>query len=508
MAEETPQTTPVPQGKKPMSTGKKALIAGGACTGCCLIPFVVGLVIGIATITYLCNIYVEIKSKIDWLDRLGIIESTLDLAANEKVQNAYNSLPLAIRATTPLTLFMQIAHYKSILDTTCWINSSGSSGYGTGTVICPDGTLSVVAQSPDLISKLNANIDLYKQAAAETNVPWEVLAALHYREANFNSGHSALSGEPIGSYNSDNGMTTSSFYDSLVKAGNHFRSKIEVGINEGTLPANTVLSQDTVDQEVLGKGFLWYNAGNHGPFGDNYLTKEHSYVMNNFSQEYYHLPFNNGGVHNSSEARDGAYTVFSLLKTATFNSDGSVATLGDCIVGTTSGSGYSESDTVPFATQLPLDLNSTTNQNYGTPTHVVVHYTADNLSANNLRNYFQGTLNDSNSSNNTYVQFWIGKNGEIVQLTPTTKQVAGAAGFNSTGNGGISVSIENQGLNQNDLLGNFNSTTAQVDANVKLIKYLMDTYNIPKNNIIGHSAVTPGKIDPGSQFMQLILDRL
>lgn len=57
MAEETPQTTPAPQGKKPMSTGKKALIAGGACTGCCLVPFVIGLVIGIATITSLCDLY-------------------------------------------------------------------------------------------------------------------------------------------------------------------------------------------------------------------------------------------------------------------------------------------------------------------------------------------------------------------------------------------------------------------------------------------------------------------
>lgn len=165
------------------------------------------------------------------------------------------------------------------------------------------------------------------------------------------------------------------------------------------------------------------------------------------------------------------------------------------------------------------------NPNYGKPTHIILHYLAEQgegsnnlLTAQEANRFFTGTLTDTNPDNNIYVQFIISRNGTIYQLLPETKLVAGACGFNITPGGGVSISIENeghfekQGPNQNPL----GYTDAEVSANVRLVKYLMEKWDIPASNVISHKQArlmgSPERCndrsDPGTSFMNAVKNSL
>lgn len=91
---------------------------------------------------------------------------------------------------------------------------------------CPAGT--PVPSSTDLsqatIDGVNALKPDYEAAGAAAGVPWTLLAAVDYRESGNDPNRSALSGEPIGSANPDNGAVTTSKRDSIDRAAEHLKA--------------------------------------------------------------------------------------------------------------------------------------------------------------------------------------------------------------------------------------------------------------------------------------------
>ncbi len=107
--------------------------------------------------------------------------------------------------------------------------------------------------APSAIEAINALKPMYEQAGAEKDVAWSVLAAIDYRENNNDPNRSALSGEPIGSTNPDNGAVTSSKLDSLQRAADHVKAMAS-SVYGVTLTASS-------GGDDVKKAFLAYNRG-------------------------------------------------------------------------------------------------------------------------------------------------------------------------------------------------------------------------------------------------------
>lgn len=97
-----------------------------------------------------------------------------------------------------------------------------------------------------MISKCLTFRSTYEQAGAQTGVPWQVLAGIHFREGSCGSGVSLVSGRPIGGLEPDvprgscssqqrgpgipipvaGGCGFPTFLDTAIYAGNHLKGKI------------------------------------------------------------------------------------------------------------------------------------------------------------------------------------------------------------------------------------------------------------------------------------------
>ena len=193
--------------------------------------------------------------------------------------------------------------------------------------------------------------------------------------------------------------------------------------------------------------------------------------------------------------------------------------------------------------QLPMKITKAMNPFYGEPKYIILHYLGTNANVStpqNAQGYFSSTVTDCKAGvkfvhsenpdpkkmntcekNDKFVQFVVGKNGDIYQLLPETKRSSGASGFNNP-EGGISIHIENVGPPM---------SSAQVNADAKLVKYLMGKYNISKSKVISHKKADElacvrfknGEIkvisrdpcdpknhrsDPGQDFMNKVLSKV
>lgn len=161
---------------------------------------------------------------------------------------------------------------------------TGSSGGGSSTSSESSTSLgSLPAASQKVFDSAKPAIDklqpLYESAAQKTNLPWEYLAALHYRESNNREGTSLLAGEPLGSVNPD-GVTNNGGSDAeanAVAAAEHFIGN-----------AKMVYKVDpTKDQsfEDLQKAFIAYNRGFIYQWG-NMDPDKSPYVMSGYDEEH------------------------------------------------------------------------------------------------------------------------------------------------------------------------------------------------------------------------------
>lgn len=99
---------------------------------------------------------------------------------------------------------------------------------------------------------------LYKQAAAETDMPWQIIAAIHYEEANNDPNMSAFGGETLDSLNPDgqgiNGFAPADQLKNYIAALEHVRAM-------GKWVYGTRIDKNTKDPDKLKKGFTAYHRG-------------------------------------------------------------------------------------------------------------------------------------------------------------------------------------------------------------------------------------------------------
>jgi hypothetical protein len=99
---------------------------------------------------------------------------------------------------------------------------------------------------------------IYEQAAEETNMPWYIIAAIHYEEANNDPDKSAFAGETLGTPNPDgqgvNGVAPADQLENYKAALKHARAM-------GEWVYGTKINKDTKDLEKIGEDLLAYNRG-------------------------------------------------------------------------------------------------------------------------------------------------------------------------------------------------------------------------------------------------------
>lgn len=125
----------------------------------------------------------------------------------------------------------------------------------------------------------------YEEAARRTGVSWQLVATLHYREANNASNRSIFAGEVLGTSNPDHHtVMPTSQVENFVAGINHFKSNaltfygVEIGMENS--------------EDELAEAFLAYNRGHM--YLDHGLTPEDSpYVMSGMNSELGGMSFPN-----------------------------------------------------------------------------------------------------------------------------------------------------------------------------------------------------------------------
>lgn len=98
--------------------------------------------------------------------------------------------------------------------------------------------------------------------------------------------------------------------------------------------------------------------------------------------------------------------------------------------------------------------------------------------------------------------YLIGEDGEVVRLVPESKRAwhAGASfwrGIHDVNSASIGIELQHPGHG----LGYREFEEAQIEALVPLLHRIVQEYNIPRANVVGHSDVAPArKTDPGELF--------
>ncbi len=198
-------------------------------------------------------------------------------------------------------LILLIAFAAAIIGSHQGANSTGGLITGTDTGGCTGGKL-----PQSVLDLINQNKPVYQAAAKAEGIDWEMLAAVHYREATNNPNGSLMSGEKIGTVNPDNGKTYNTLYDSAVAAAQSLKSRVN-GLRVGS------------DSDTIKKAFLGHNRGDRYTKGGCSLDSS-PYVMNQFDAAHTNMAYPSNlicepkSTAGRTETKLGAFTVYSILK--------------------------------------------------------------------------------------------------------------------------------------------------------------------------------------------------
>lgn len=203
--------------------------------------------------------------------------------------------------------YVQSKAEEAVDDGQCGLPTEGEEGEegetGSDPTGFPQSSIDAFKQAKPAIDKLT---EMYKKVANEAGIPWQVLAALHYREARNNPNSSVLSGEPIGTPNPDSGVVTSSLEDSAKRAAEHIKAmaKSVYGVNLGTNPSD----------DDLKKAFLAYNRGSLYKSAGVGPDKS-PYVMNGYDDAHVGMSWVSGVDTVSGKDGNplGAFTIYKML---------------------------------------------------------------------------------------------------------------------------------------------------------------------------------------------------
>jgi len=185
----------------------------------------------------------------------------------------------------------------SELGTNC---GGGSSTTGHTTAVLP----------ASLMATIQSSKSTYVAAANKYHVPWQALAAIHYRESGSDPNRSGPSGEKPGTKNPDSGKVECvNFQDCEEARARHLISLAK------TFYKVTVNEQIT-DADIQ-KAFLAYNRG--GMYINGGCTVEQSpYVWNNYDSAHKLMRWPNSSCEPAStrgrvDTPNGAYTIYVYL---------------------------------------------------------------------------------------------------------------------------------------------------------------------------------------------------
>ena len=162
----------------------------------------------------------------------------------------------------------------------------GGSDSGSGSISCgnelPAETVAAL-ESAGVKTKADQNMERYKYAETQTGVPWQVLAALHYREAGMDPNKSISNGAPLGSGVNADGVNVQSDANEDAKA-----MAEQFVRNAGYFSDVTSIKVGVSSLSDIGKAFATYKGGeiyqcNKKTFLDT------TYVMNGWSAEYMNM---------------------------------------------------------------------------------------------------------------------------------------------------------------------------------------------------------------------------
>ncbi|MGH7196920.1 MAG: M15 family metallopeptidase [Candidatus Saccharimonadales bacterium] len=153
--------------------------------------------------------------------------------------------------------------------------------------------------------RINELQDVYQQASTETKIPWQVFAAIDYRENNNDPNKSMLGGEPLGRPSVDHPeLAPKTKLESII-----FGSRILKGLAKGVYDVDVT---KPMNFEQLQQAFIVYNRG-YSYKNANTSPDKSPYVMNQYDAAHKDMTFPNipgETLAGRKETRYGAMTVY------------------------------------------------------------------------------------------------------------------------------------------------------------------------------------------------------
>lgn len=141
------------------------------------------------------------------------------------------------------------------------------------------------AQLEGQLSAIRALQPTYESAAKQVGLPWQVIAALHYRESGNNPSRSVFAGENIGSINPDHGdIRGQTIEENLVQGAEFLKgmAKSVYGVELGLNPTKTELTKAFV---AWNRGYMYARV--------NQSVETSPYAMNGLDQAHLHMTWPN-----------------------------------------------------------------------------------------------------------------------------------------------------------------------------------------------------------------------
>ena len=127
--------------------------------------------------------------------------------------------------------------------------------------------------------------------------------------------------------------------------------------------------------------------------------------------------------------------------------------------------------------------------------YIIIHYSA-------IKSYKEALSHLSERKNKVSSHFFINKSGEIFSLVDLINRAWHAG--RSYWKGIIDINSESIGIEMDNSGHHYdfeNYTPKQINSLIQLLKHISKKFNINKQNILGHSDISPyRKIDPGERF--------
>jgi hypothetical protein len=229
---------------------------------------------------------------------------------------------------------------RSIYNDTLWYDPSD------GLISCQAGTSPSTTGGSELPTEITTlisqNEPTYKEAAEATDVPWQMLAAVHYREANNDPNRDLQNGDTLGTrVNAAGGRgAESTLLQSAIDAGKFLQSNAKGGQFHKALTAD-----GPNDASLIKDAFYSYNSGPGQASAYDQQARDlgfqvppngfegSPYVMNNFDEKHQNMKIithDHGGL-DGTDTRFGAFAIYTMLGGGSTGGSCSGAAPGDAI---------------------------------------------------------------------------------------------------------------------------------------------------------------------------------